>query len=155
MDEFLGVHVRLLGHERIDFDRKKIRKAMRVQGGEVRKVARRLVARRAVSGPGEAPGRDTGALYRSIKSKVSRSGFLVKVAPQKTSDMGDEFYPAFLYYGVRAGGKRSADHRKKADGGNGWRIEKRDNYMSKALDQRRAGATAALETALKDSLIPR
>jgi hypothetical protein len=145
----------MAGHERIDFDRKKVRKALRAGGRDVQKEARRLVARRALSGADDAPGRRTGALWRSIKNKVSRSGFLVKVAPQKTSEMGNDFHPAFLYYGVRNGSKRTKDHRKKGDTGTGWRIEKRANYMAEALDHKRAGATKALESALKDSLVPR
>ena len=56
------VSVRMTGHTRIDFDRKKIRKVLRGQGREIQKEARRLVARRAVSGAGDNPGRDTGAL---------------------------------------------------------------------------------------------
>lgn len=155
MAEGIGVHVRMVGHSRIDFDRKKVRKALRANGREVQKEARRLVSRRAVSGAGDDPGMQTGALRRSIKNKVSRSGFLVKVAPQKTSEMGAWFYPAFLYYGVRRGSKRTRDHRKKADTGSGWRIDKRGNYMAEALDRKRAGATKALESALKDALVPR
>ncbi|MFS9668785.1 hypothetical protein, partial [Klebsiella pneumoniae] len=40
----------------------------------------------------------TGATLESITFKVSRSGFLVKVAPHKTSRM-EEYYPAYLHYG--------------------------------------------------------
>lgn len=149
------LNVRMTGHERIDFDRKKIRKALRANGRMIQKEARRLVSRRAVSSAGEAPGRDTGALFRSIKTKVSRSGFLAKIAPQKTAEMGDHFYPAYLYYGVRAGSTRTRDHSKKSDGGNGWRIDQRMNFMVEALNNKRNGARVALAESLRDSLVPR
>lgn len=129
-------NVTIEGHSRIDFDRKKIRKAMRSLGADVRKEARRLVARRAISGAGEYPGRQTGRLMRSIKARVSKPGFLVRVAPTKTSEMKD-FYPAFLGYGVRG------------------RIEKRGNYMTDALEHRSANVRNVLRAALQDALIPR
>lgn len=147
MSEILNV--RLAGHTRIDFDRKQIRKVLRVQGRGVQKEARRLVARRAISSPGDFPGRDTGALWRSIKSKVSRPGFLVRIAPQKTPEMGGDFYPAFLQYGVRA------DPNGDAGGASGWRIEARGNYMVEALNRRRTVAESALKVALHEALIPR
>ncbi len=146
MSDGVEVHVGWTGHSRIDFDKKKIRKVMRARGRDIQKEARRLVARRAVSQPGEYPGRDTGTLWRSIKSKVSRSGFLVRIAPQKTPEMGGDFYPAFLWYGVR---------RKGGEEGSGWRIEARANYMTEALDKRREVSENAIKTALKDALIPR
>jgi hypothetical protein len=99
-----------------------------------------------VSEPGEYPGRDTGTLWRSIKSKVSRSGFLVRIAPQKTPEMGKDFYPAFLWYGVR---------RKGGAEGSGWRIEARANYMTEALDRRREVSQTTIKAALQDALIPR
>jgi len=130
-------NVTIQGHERIDFDKKKIRKAMRLRGRDIQKEARRLIARRAISAPGEYPGRRKGRLWRSIKYKVSRSGFLVRVAPYMTAEMGEDFYPAFLYYGSSRG------------------LKKRDNYMEKAHENRREASRAALTAALQDSLIPR
>jgi hypothetical protein len=146
MSDGVEVHVGWTGHSRIDFDKKKIRKVMRARGRDIQKEARRLVARRAVSEPGEYPGRDTGTLWRSIKSKVSRSGFLVRIAPQKTPEMGKDFYPAFLWYGVR---------RKGGAEGSGWRIEARANYMTEALDRRREVSQTTIKAALQDALIPR
>lgn len=143
------LNVRLTGHSQIDFDRKQIRKVLRVEGRGVQKEARRLVARRAVSSPGDFPGRDTGALSRSIKSKVSRPGFLVRIAPQKTPEMGNDFYPAFLQYGVRP------NPNGKGGGASGWRIEPRANYMAEALNRRRPVAEVALRAALQKALIPR
>lgn len=133
----IETHVTIDGHSRIDFDRKRMRKAMRKVGADVRKQARRLVARRAISEAGQNPGRDTGVLWRSIKATVSKSGFMVKIRPEKTTEMGADFYPAYLHYGVRG------------------RIDPRANYMETALEQRRAAAQSAIRSALFDSLIPR
>ncbi len=131
------VNVKFEGFSRIDFDKKKIRKTMRVLGRDVQKTARRLVARRAISGAGEYPGRQTGRMWRAIKYKVSKPGFLVKVMPEKTSDMQD-YYPAFLLYGS-----------KKRD------LAPRKNYMTDALESRRDVVRSALRNALQDSLVPR
>jgi len=137
VSDAIRVSATLAGHSRIDFDKKPIKKVLRQQGGEIRKVARRLVARRAISGPGEMPGRQSGVLMRSIKVKVSSGGFWARVSPFKTNEM-EVFYPAFLYYGsVKRG------------------IEKRANYMESALDTRRAAAKDAIRTALQGALKPR
>jgi hypothetical protein len=93
------------------------------------------VARRAISKAGEMPGRATGALMRSIRPRVSRYGFLVKVMPEKTAEMA-AYYPAFLYYGVPG------------------RIGKRANYMTEALDNRRGAVQALLAAALDGALKP-
>jgi hypothetical protein len=132
----IKVHATITGHSRIDFDKKQIRKVLRQQGAAVRKEARRLVSRRAISMPGQAPGRATGVLMRSIKVKVASGGFWAKVAPQKTSEM-KEFYPAYLYYGTKRG------------------LAKRENYMTTALDTRREAARAAIGDALRNALKPR
>jgi len=137
MTSGVQVSVGFAGHSRIDFDKKPIKRTLRQQAGEIRKVARRLVARRAISGPGEMPGRRSGVLQRSIKVKVSSGGFWAKVAPYKTSEM-KVFYPAFLFHGSA---KRN--------------IEKRGNYMEFALNTRRAAAQVAIQSALQGALKPR
>ncbi|VWC26298.1 hypothetical protein BPS26883_06147 [Burkholderia pseudomultivorans] len=115
----------------IDFDKREVRKGMRKAGRIVERRAKALVAIRSRSVPGQYPGRKTGRLQRSIKTKVSRSGFMVKVMPKKIAGMRD-FYPAFLYYGTRSksGGRR--DHRSRST--SKLRIEPRGNYMSDAKD---------------------
>lgn len=133
----IEVNATLFGHSRIDFDKKPIKRVLRQQAGEIRKVARRLVARRAISGAGDAPGRQTGTLWRSIRVKVSSGGFWARIAPYKTSEM-KVFYPAFLYYGST---KRN--------------ISKRANYMASALTTRRAAAQGAIYQALQGALKPR
>lgn len=132
----ISVHATLEGHSRIDFDKRAIKKALRKAGGDIRKAARRLVARRAVSSPGDFPGRVTGALLRSIKLKVSSGGFWAKVEPQKIPEM-KSFYPAFLFYGTKRG------------------VAKRSNYMIAALDVQRENVRSQIRDALKHSLVPR
>ncbi|MCC7005892.1 MAG: HK97 gp10 family phage protein [Ottowia sp.] len=146
------LNVLLQGYTRIDFDKKKIRKVMRKMGRDVQREARRLVARKAISSAGAYPGKQTGRLQRSIKSKVSKSGFLVRIAPQKSSEMKD-FYPAFLYYGV-TGQARRKDQKAPTQTGR-WRIAPRANFMQEALDQRRAVVRAELRDVLRNTLVPR
>lgn len=135
---------------KLDFDKKEIRKAMRRAGVLVRAEARKLVGKRGVSEKGEYPGLGKGRLRRSITYRVSRPGFLVKIEPKKTADMKD-FYPAFLWYGVRRGAKRGKSHRKQAETG-AWRIEPRKNYMVDALDNRADDVRNLLRRAFADAL---
>ena len=131
------VHAEISGFSRIDFDKKKIRKALRIEGRAVQKIARKLASKKLLDSKGSYPAKQTGRLVRSIKVKVSRPGFLVKIAPQKTADMKD-FYPAFLFYGS-----------KKIN------LAPRQNYMTDALDARRESARSAILNALQGALIPR
>lgn len=133
----------------VDFDRKPIRKAMRSAGQLVRRDAVAYVSRGAVSKPGEYPGKQRGVLSRSIKVKVSRSGFLVRVSPQMVDGM-KAFYPAFLAYGARhkAGARR--DRRSKGVGP--LRIEPRANYMVDAKDARATEIRMILSAAFASSL---
>ncbi|MBC7209313.1 MAG: hypothetical protein H5U33_02210, partial [Pseudomonas sp.] len=82
----------------------------------------------------------SGATTDSIGYKVSRSGFLVRVAPSKTASMR-AFYPAYLHYGVR---------RKS---GGGWRIKPRDNYMTDALVDSRDEVRRILQQAFSAALL--
>lgn len=131
------VNVGLTGHKTIDYDRKAMRKALRQGGGLVRKEARRLLSRRAISAPGEIPGMQTGALKRAIGivSRGSKGGW-VKVGVRAIK--GSIFYPAFLYYGSPKTG-----------------LEKRANFMEMALDNRRTDVKSLIQGALSDSLVPR
>lgn len=135
MNHSLSVKAEVFGLTRIDFDKKIIKRTLRSEAGAVRKVARRLLSRRAVSVAGQAPGRASGVLMRSIKVKLGSGGFWAKVAPRKTNEM-KVFYPAFLYYGTK-------------------NIAKRENYMAFALETRREAAQAAISGALRVALKPR
>lgn len=134
----LEIHETIAGHERIDFDKSKIRRVMRGFGQDVRKEARRRLARRAISAPGQDPGRDTGNLQRSIVFKVSRPGFLVRIYPGTTElrRKNNHWYAAYLYYGT--------EH-----------LAARANYMAEALEARRDDVRVRLRGALLDSLKPR
>ena len=133
----IQLEVGLSGHKSIDYDRKAMRTALRVGAAQVRKEARRLVSRRAVSMPGEDPGMQTGALKRAIGmvSKGSRGGW-IKVGVR--SIPGSVFYPAFLFYGSPK-----------------INLAKRANFMEEALANKRETVREQIRAALKNSLVPR
>jgi hypothetical protein len=134
----LRLDVGLEFHKTIDYDRKKMRRALGDGAGLVRKEARRLLARRAIaSKPGEIPAQQTGRLMRSIGViKRGSKGGWVKVGPR--SIKGSIFYPAFLFYGSPSTG-----------------LAKRGNYMEVALKNKRENIRSTVRAALKDSLVPR
>jgi hypothetical protein len=149
------------------FDKKKIRAGMRKIG--------RLVTQRAQMNLALGKGQDgypvnrTGATLESITAKVSRSGFLVKIAPRKTSAM-KTYYPAFLHYGVKRGkrlgklapGKGVGKSNRRAKGARAaalaeraageWRIKPRDNYMVDALQDSSAQVQSILSAAFAAAL---
>lgn len=133
----LQLEVGLDFHKVIDYDRKKMRAALVRGAGTVRKEARRLLSRRAVSRPGEMPGRKSGGLWRAIGvvSKGSKGGWL-KVGPK--SIRGRTFYPAFLFYGSKKTG-----------------LEPRGNYMEEALQNKATSVRAEAREALRGALIAR
>lgn len=131
------VNAKIEGFSRVDFDKKKIRSALRIEGRAVQKLARKLVSKRILNSVGDYPARRTGRLMRSIKVKVAKSGFLVRIAPQKTAEMKD-FYPAFLHYGSTKNN-----------------LEPRKNFMTDSLDARREVSRVAILNALEGALIPR
>lgn len=124
-------------HKTIDYDRKAMRKALVRGAAEVRKQARRLVSRRSISLAGDFPGSQSGALKRAIGivSKGSKGGW-VKVGVRSIPN--SVFYPAFLFYGSPKTG-----------------LEKRANFMTAALDNKREAVRSMIRDALKNSLVPR
>lgn len=128
-----NISMRAEGFDRLMFNRRELKAAIRKGGGEVRREARRLIARRAISAAGEFPGRDSGVMLRSIKVKVGSGGGYAKIAPFKTGDM-KEFYPAFLEYGTSRG------------------LQPRKNFMLAALDNKRAAIRAAISASLRRAL---
>jgi hypothetical protein len=153
--------------ERDAFDKGKIRAGMRKVG--------LLITQRAqmnlVLGKGQDgyPVNRTGATVESISFKVSRSGFLVRISPTRTSSMA-EFYPAYLHYGVKKGrklgklapgqgkgksnrrakGERAAALAERASGE--WRIKPRDNYMADALQDSATQVQSILSAAFASAL---
>lgn len=142
------------GFSRVDFDKKPVKKAMRSIGQKVQTDARRLVARKAISGAGEYPGKATGTLQKSTKFKLSKPGFLVTIAPRPGAGTvkAGEFYPGILYYGVRRGAVRRKD-KKKQTGDGAWRIAPRGNHVVDAAENRRAWAQSVIAEALQSALI--
>lgn len=153
--------------ERDAFDKRKIRAGMRKSG--------LLVAQRGQMNLALGKGRDgyptnrTGRTLESISFKVSRAGFLVKIAPKKTAEM-EEFYPAFLFYGVKKGrrpgklapGKGKGRKNRRAAGARArlvaeraageWRIKPRDNYMADALQDSSSQVQSILSAAFATAL---
>lgn len=129
--------VGLTGHSTIDYDRRSMRRALGVGAGKIRAEARRIVSRRAISQAGEFPGMDTGRLKRAIGivSKGSKGGW-VKVGVK--SIQGSIFYPAFLFYGSPKTG-----------------LARRGNFMTAALAAKRDSVRGEIQSALKNSLVPR
>lgn len=154
---------------KLDFEKKEIRKSMRLAGVLIQRLAKGLVNRKQTSKADEYPGQKSGKLRRSIKYKVSRSGFLVRISPQKISGM-DAFYPAYLHYGVRKGeaikrlapgmgkgkkNRRAAGARAKlaeARKLEGWRVTPRGNFMEKALELGSSRVKQVLTRGFADSL---
>lgn len=110
-----------------------IRKSMRRAGAVVQKKAKRLVSAGGRSDASAYPGRRSGKLRRSIRVKVSASGFLVRVMPQRLEDM-EEYYPAYLFYGTSRG------------------VEPRQNYMVDALESEQAEVRRIISAGLLDAL---
>lgn len=149
------------------FNRRKIRGGMRKVG--------RLVTQRAqlnlalAKGQGNYPVSRTGKTVAAIGFKVSRSGFLVRVAPRKSAEMS-AFYPAYLHYGVKRGarvtklaagqGRGKSNRRGKGEraaalaarAASGWRIAPRANYMADALQDESARIRAVLSQAFAAAL---
>ncbi|MQT41396.1 hypothetical protein GHO45_10725 [Pseudomonas sp. FSL R10-0765] len=146
------------------FDKKKIRAGMRKAG---RLVMQRAQMNLALARDDEGyPVNRSGATLHSISFRVSKSGFLVRVAPKKTSAM-KEYYPAYLFYGVkrgarlsrlRAGEKHTAKRRRdgirlrEARSNNDWLIAPRDNYMADALQDSNSEVQAILSAAFAVAL---
>lgn len=160
----LYLHVDFDKAPELTFNKARVRRAFVTIGQNVLRESRRLVARRAISKAGETPGYRTGALAKSIGFRVptattNRPGFLVRIAPNQKGGKGSrplegDFYPAFLYYGVRRKAKRNKNHRRGGSGGDGWKLKPRKNFMEQALLNRRAWIERVLFDALQSSLRP-
>ncbi|WP_314916543.1 hypothetical protein [Pseudomonas helleri] len=146
------------------FDKKKIRAGMRKAGRLVMQRAQMNLA--LARGAEGYPVNRTGATLESVSFRVSKSGFLVRVAPKKTSAM-KEYYPAYLFYGVKRGarlsrlkagekhtGKRRREgiRLREARRNNDWLIAPRDNYMADALQDSNSEVQAILSEAFAAAL---
>jgi hypothetical protein len=165
MSNSVGVdgYLHIEGFEKFDreaFDKKKVRAGMRKVGRLVTGKAQMNLA--LARGNAGYPHVRTGRLRDSVTFRVSRSGFMVKVAPKKTGDM-QAFYPAYLHYGVKQGGRvKGQSGGRRARGGRadlvaarragGWRIDPRDNYMADALQDSASDVQKILGAAFADGL---
>ena len=150
------------------FNKKKLRPAFRKAGRlvEVRSQLNLSLAGGSVNYPRIRK----GVLRSSIETKVSRSGFMVKVMPQRVAGMGEHYYPAYLHYGVKAGGRlkklapgegRGKSNRRKAGQraaeldarrSGTWRIKPRDNYVADALEDEAGRVRAVLSAGFAAAL---
>ncbi|HAN8568488.1 TPA: hypothetical protein IGM80_005081, partial [Escherichia coli] len=113
---------------------------------------------------GENPGYQTGRLARSIGYMVPRAskhrpGFMARIAPNQRNGEGNrhitgDFYPAFLFYGVKRGAKRRRSHHRGASGGRGWRLAPRNNFMVETLEKNHSWTRYFLARELRKSLKP-
>ena len=144
----IELHARLFGHRSIDFDKRKLRKAVRAGARLVRREGRRLAGKKSGSGrryrvwgdmlhrasaPGAPPAKLTGALQRSVffRTLEGTSGLAMSVGPSPRR----VFYARFL-----AGGTEKMDARP---------------FMGEALERHEGPIRNALRDALKSSLVPR
>ena len=153
--------------ERDAFDKRKIRAGMRKVGLLITQRAQmNLVLGKVREG---YPVNRTGTTVESVSFKVSRSGFLVRISPTKTTAM-EEFYPAYLHYGVKKGkklgklapGKGKGKSNRRAIGARAaalaeraageWRIKPRDNYMADALQDSSSQVQSILSAAFAAAL---
>lgn len=155
-------HVAFDVPEQLVMKRPVMRKAFIEIGQKHMRDARRLVMKRGTSQPGDNPAYRTGALAKSIgyyvpRASKNRPGLMVRIAPnQKRGEANKliegDFYPAFLFYGVRRGAKRQKSHHRGSSGGNGWKVAPRNNYMTEVLERRKAWTRYTLQRALRKSL---
>ena len=133
----IALSVGLDFHKTIDYDRRAMRRALVKGAAVVRKEARKLVAQRVVSQPGEFPGEQSGAMRRAIGviGRGSKGGW-VKVGVR--SIPGSFWYPAVLFYGSP---KRN--------------IAARGNFMTAALANRSNEIRDQVRDALRHALVAR
>lgn len=99
-----------------DYDKKLVRKALAKEGRTIVRLSKRKLRSRKVSKPGEAPGKQTGALQKSISSSVNMKKGSVLIEPNMRTEV---FYPSFVIHGHRAPNATKSDtgrnlrHRKK------------------------------------------
>lgn len=115
-------------------NKKPIRASLVKGAAVVRKEARRIVSRRAVSLAGEFPGMQTGALKRAIGivGKGSKGGW-VKVGVRSIPN--SIFYPAFLFYGSPK-----------------TNLAKRGNFMEQALNGRREEVRSMIRASFQQAI---
>lgn len=140
------VHVGLTGHSKIDFDRRQIRRVIRIGARMVQRDGRKLASRREGAGrtyrvwgdmlhrasaAGAPPTKVTGQFQRSLDTRVVGQGFAATIGP----NLSRAFYARFLAGGTQDMAKRPV--------------------MDQALERNRQPIASMLESALLDSMVPR
>lgn len=131
------------------FDKRKVRAGMRKAGKIVAGQSQLNIA--LARGAGQYPISRTGRLVHAIAYRVSKSGFLVKIAPDKTDDMKD-YYPAYLHYGVRRNRSKWAMKARRRQPEGPYRIAPRGNYVQDALQDKKSRVQDVLRAAFGAAL---
>lgn len=140
------------GYRKIDYDPKALKQPLRKSGNAVRKIARKMISREAVSEAGQFPGKQTGEMAKSIKVKVSKSGYSVAVYPTKTQAM-PAYYPAFVVYGHRAPYSETAQEARSHKQRAGKKVAApRKNFVPEAVDKYAKTFESEMFDALGDAI---
>lgn len=140
------------GYRKIDYDPKALKQPLRKSGNAVRKIARKMISRKAVSEAGQFPGKQTGEMAKSIKVKVSKSGYSVAVYPTKTQAM-PAYYPAFVVYGHRAPYSETAQEARSHKQRAGKKVAApRKNFLPEAADKYAKTFESEMFDALGDAI---
>lgn len=140
------------GYRKIDYDPKALKQPLRKSGNAVRKIARKMISCKAVSEAGQFPGKQTGEMAKSIKVKVSKSGYSVAVYPTKTQAM-PAYYPAFVVYGHRAPYSETAQEARSHKQRAGKKVAApRKNFVPEAADKYAKTFESEMFDALGDAI---
>lgn len=140
------------GYRKIDYDPKALKQPLRKSGNAVRNIARKMISRKAVSEAGQFPGKQTGEMAKSIKVKVSKSGYSVAVYPTKTQAM-PAYYPAFVVYGHRAPYSETAQEARSHKQRAGKKVAApRKNFVPEAADKYAKTFESEMFDALGDAI---
>lgn len=115
-----------------DFDLDKLKRELTSESRLIRRDARRLVAKKAISSPGDFPGKDSGVLQRTIQVKKFRSGLGFYITHRMPA--GTFRYPFVLAYGSEKRG-----------------IAPRKDHINEVFKQRRPAIIDGLRRALRNS----
>ncbi|HGJ5854568.1 hypothetical protein [Arsenophonus nasoniae] len=149
INEIYNVHVDFTQPKGFVFNRRKLRRYFHEVGEKHTQLSRNLITHRGGrSKAGEYPHWQTGRLAHSIghftpKATTKRPGLLVKIAPNQKRGKGvkpivGDFYPQFLNYGAKRGGKTVLAPRK--------------NYIYQAMRRLESWTQRTLVSGLKASL---
>lgn len=103
--------------------------------------------------PGAGP--EITTPWKSYQHEKNRNGLMPLIDPyRRYGSISGDFYPAFLFFGVRGGAKRRRSHHRGASGGSGWRLAPRNNFMVETLEKNRSWTRYFLARELRKSLKP-